>query len=68
MVKKVKSKISTNGARGELELRRWCIERAIAWPEDRFGIAGAQQQLYQQRTETDVIGRASKILAWVKAH
>lgn len=61
----------------EIELRRWCVEMAMRWPcfEDivyshaqNFGqlgqALGGQQKM---RTDADVIGRANKIMAWVKS-
>lgn len=50
----------------DMELRRWCIEHAIRWPTEHYGNA-----VYSQgggiRGDADVIGRAEKLLKWVKA-
>lgn len=63
----------------EIELNRWCIEQALRWPvvhvPATFGQAGLNQ--YQNAlgsiaqpardVDADVIGRATKIAAWIKA-
>lgn len=58
------------------DLRRWCIEMAAHWPvihvPASYGQAQAGlNQMYQQAMpardmDADLIGRASKIEAWVK--
>lgn len=61
----------------EIELNRWCIELAMRWPvvhmPPMYGNqAVGMQQVYGQAlpardVDADVIGRANKIMAWVKA-
>lgn len=55
-----------------LQLNQWCIEMAVKWPVKSIGSYGqamAQGGLgYQppRHEDEDVIGRANKIMAWVK--
>ena len=77
MAKVVRKKVQT---RVGAELRLWCIEMAMYWPTVHvpatFGQVGSAPN-YQQALQTlqnfparevdaDIIGRAEKILAWVK--
>ncbi len=50
----------------ETELRRWCVEMAIRWPVHggNSGFAGGS---YIPTVDADVLGRAKKLLDWVKA-
>lgn len=64
----------------ESELRRWCIKQASRWPlvqipatySPNAGPAGMQQPNWGTTTspardvDADLIGRATKILNWVK--
>jgi hypothetical protein len=56
----------------ETELNRWCIEMALRWPTmTSYGAAGGAVGAYgggtlSQTVDCDVIGRANKIMAWVK--
>jgi hypothetical protein len=67
-----KKKAVVNG-----HLNQWCIEMALRWPTVRippsYGqVAGAAiggvygQFQHEREVDADVIGRAAKILAWVK--
>lgn len=52
-----------------LELRRWCIEQAIKWPQD-FGRAYSSMSAQYPHPpvamqEANIIGRAEAILKWV---
>jgi hypothetical protein len=55
-----------------IELNCWCIEMAMQWPVihiggiNNVGQAFGQMQPSQQ-IDADVIGRASKIKAWVQS-
>jgi len=62
----------------EQDLNRWCIEMAMRWPtvrvEPRYSNAIGAQNPYGLPgnvsggdIEADVIARANKIMAWVKA-
>lgn len=57
----------------ELELNRWCIEQAMRWPVHSFGGYGAvggagnYPPMPRQETDADIIGRANKLMAWIKA-
>lgn len=56
----------------EIELNRWCIEMALGWPViisygGNGGVYSGGGGLPSQQTDADVIGRATKIAAWVKA-
>lgn len=68
---KAKSKAATSR---DVELNRWCIEMAMRWPVVRvaepYG-GGALGAVYQPTrgahdADADVIGRAARIMAWVK--
>jgi|GEM_PF-6923926 len=65
-----KAKIAT---KAEQDLNRWCIEMAIRWPtvtsygHPQGGVYSAGGGLPSQQIDADVIGRANKIMAWVKA-
>ncbi len=49
----------------EAELRRWCIEQAIRWP--MYGPYGAVSGGgFGGKVEADVIGRAERLLKWVR--
>lgn len=51
----------------ELELRRWCIEQAVKWPfEPGSSFASATIGVCGSYKEADVIGRAERLLSWVK--
>jgi hypothetical protein len=68
-----KTKLAVRGRRiierpeldAETELRRWCIEEAIRWPEESNWKAYAGTSGYPSKPETDVIGRAKRIFDWV---
>lgn len=57
----------------DIELNRWCVEMAMKWPthiHGGFGGGGggmSHSYVPQTITEADVIARAGKIMAWVKA-
>jgi hypothetical protein len=62
---------------GDVELRRWCIEQAIRWPEvgagGYHGIASGGGGYHGiasggggYRTEANIIDRASRLLTWVR--
>ncbi len=64
------TKIKTATAK-DLDLNRWCIEMAMRWPLisiGGYGNAAGQylQNLPRQDSDADIIGRATKIMAWVK--
>lgn len=64
------SKPKTASAK-DIELNRWCIEMAMRWPVvSVYGhgnqLGGYQQNLPRADMDADVIGRAGKIMAWVK--
>ena len=48
----------------DIELRRWCIDQALRWPNNH---PNPNQQLgaYMNYAEVDVLGRAKRILDWV---
>jgi len=55
----------------ETELNRWCIEMALRWPTvtsygGNGGVYSAGGSLPPQTADCDVIGRANKIMAWVR--
>lgn len=50
----------------ETELRRWCIEMAVRWPV-HGGSGGFASGSYITAVDADVLGRAKKLLDWVKA-
>lgn len=54
-----------------IDLNRWCIEMAMRWPVvSTYGGAGVYSGgggLPRQECDADVIGRANKIMAWIKA-
>lgn len=52
----------------EVELNRWCIEMAMRWPVVSTGSYGGAASSYvpMVTADADVIGRANKIMAWVK--
>ena len=56
----------------ETELNRWCIEMALRWPTitsyggNANGVYSAGGGLPSQQVDADVIGRANKIMAWVR--
>lgn len=64
------SKVTTNASPGEVDLNRWAIEMAMRWPViSSGGIGGAglyQGGLPPCMTDADVIGRAVKIITWIK--
>jgi hypothetical protein len=72
MAKAAKKVVAPN-----VELNRWCIEMAMRWPVVHVqasygnGLQGAnaiyQQPVPARDIDADVIGRAEKIMAWVKA-
>lgn len=45
------------------DFRRWCIERAMEWPQQYAGLPG--QYPGGAVIESDVIGKAAKIRRWV---
>ena len=52
------------------DLNRWCIEMAMRWPivseyGGNHGVYSAGGGMRVDR-DADIIGRASKIMAWVK--
>lgn len=56
-----------------LALNKWCIEMASRWPVWQHGgysgaLAGALGGMPQppQQVEADIIGRANRIMDWVK--
>ena len=51
----------------ETELRRWCIEQSIKWPMQHhpYNAVVSQGEGFRQ-VEMDIIGRAKRILAWVR--
>lgn len=54
------------------EINRWAIEMAMKWPvvttyAPGGGVYSAGGGLGSQQSDADVIGRANKIMAWVKA-
>lgn len=50
----------------DAELRRWCIEQASRWPvEARSAYAAQGLGGVVHYGDTDLIGRAEKIFAWV---
>ena len=54
-----------------LALNQWCIEMASRWPVwSDHGYAGAIGAMPRppQQIEADIIGRANRIMAWVKQH
>lgn len=65
------AKIKIATAKGQ-DLNRWCIEMAIRWPTitsyggNAHGVYSAGGGLGSQQVDADVIGRANKIMAWVK--
>lgn len=67
-MRKAKLKLKPVSAPAPLELRRWCIEQAIRWPTER---EGGLNGVYSggggyRMIESDLLGRADKILKWVK--
>lgn len=58
-------------AKVDIDLNRWCIEMAMRWPiisSGGYGNAGAfQGGMPRQEIDADVIGRANRIMAWVKS-
>lgn len=53
----------------DIELNRWCIEQAMRWPivsGGGYGQGGAHSHMPRTDSDADVIGRASKIMAWIK--
>lgn len=56
---------TTMTSKESIELRRWCIEMAVKWPVLSHG--GYGQMAGGRAEDQDVIGRATKILDWVKA-
>ena len=58
--------------KAQQDLNRWCIEMAIKWPlittynSPMQGVYSAGGGLGHQQTDADIIGRANKIMAWVK--
>lgn len=60
-----KAKVATTK---EIELNRWCIEQAMRWPVvSTGGMGGGYTSLPRMDADADIIGRANKIMAWVKA-
>ena len=56
----------------DIEFSRWCVEMALKWPTittysgGQAGVYSGGGGLGQQQVDADVIGRATKIAAWVK--
>ena len=52
----------------DIDLNRWAIEMAMRWPIHTSGgySANAAGAFARSETDADVIGRADKIIAWVK--
>ena len=65
---------TTIASKSEQDLNRWCIEMAMRWPivtVGGYGNAAAQLGGYvanmpRHEADADVLGRANKIMAWVK--
>lgn len=57
-------------ADGEVELRRWCIEQAIRWPEHNppYGAAIGSVGGGYRPIEADIISRANRLLNWVNGN
>jgi hypothetical protein len=77
MKKPIKAKTAT--AKNQ-DLNRWCIELAMRWPVIHVpasygghavaglpGGIGYQQNIPARDVDADVIGRANRIMEWVKA-
>lgn len=57
-------------AKPDIDLNRWCIEMAMKWPvvtnfNGPHGVYSQGGGLPSQQVDADVIGRATKIKAWV---
>ncbi|WP_315731723.1 MULTISPECIES: hypothetical protein [unclassified Bradyrhizobium] len=68
MAKAVKTAAATPK---QVELNRWCIEMAMRWPVvttygPTNGVYSAGGGLPHHQADADVIGRANKIMAWIK--
>ena len=53
----------------EIALRRWCIERAAQWPVQgpaAYGAIASAGGGYAHTVELDLLGRADRILKWIK--
>ncbi|KRQ11918.1 hypothetical protein AOQ73_05785 [Bradyrhizobium pachyrhizi] len=51
------------------ELNRWAIEMVIRWPRvshGGYGLSQSQAYVPSRDEDADVIGRATKIVEWVK--
>lgn len=63
------------GRLDEVELRKWCVEKALGWPrvtiEASLGQGAAFQQAlgYQpaRQADADIVGRAKMLREWVGA-
>lgn len=64
-MKKAKIVPAKKPIRSQLELRRWCIEQASRWPTETRGSHGGSFGGGYSTVDSDLIGRAEKILAWV---
>jgi hypothetical protein len=52
----------------DMELNQWCIEQAMRWPViSSYGGGGYGSQMPRMDTDADIIGRATKIMTWIKA-
>lgn len=52
----------------ETELRRWCVEMAIRWPvQGGSGGFASGSYIPTVAVDADVLGRAKKLLEWIKA-
>lgn len=58
-----------HNAEDEINLRRFCIEQAVRWPQEfgRSAAAGVYPPMGLPTQEADVVGRAKRIYEWVTA-
>lgn len=68
MAKTTKSK---SASPRDQELNRWCIEIATRWPTlttygNGGGVYGGGGAMGSQQVDADLLGRATKILNWIK--
>ncbi len=67
---KAKAKVASDS---QVLLNRWAIEMALRWPTvTEYSAAGVYSHGLpggiNRQMDCDVIGRANKIIAWVKEH
>lgn len=68
-MKKANKKTTVPLSLADIELRKWCIEQANSWRWDagqHYGLAGGYPPQGRSASEPDVVGRAERILKWVR--